>query len=376
MLTIDGESGGGQILRTSLFLSAILGKPIKLINIRGNRKPKDGLQAQHLMCVTALASIIGARVEGAIDKSTELVFVPPDFTGKQRPIYPPPLDGTVFDIGSAGSTMLVLQTLLPVLLFSCSGQSRIIIRGGTHNGLSPSSTFILETFFPILRMMGLQADGIANRIGFYPAGGGEFEVVVLPFAGSISLDLTTPKKIQSVEFQILHSAPVQGQQDKNTRRILENLQAFEKKISESSLMSFCERSCVVKNPQPAGGFGISLLTKVSVDHMTMVFTSIDGKHDLNKILQDCEKQMHDYFVSTCQVDEFLADQLLLPGILCAIFGKTHILFKSTMLSEHFFTNLEVLEKFFGKGIVKLESDEPLIAGMDGSHVTVKIASPK
>src|SRR5689334_11566241 len=62
-LRIDGAhgEGGGQIIRTSLTLSALTGRPVELVNIRAGR-PKPGLQAQHLTAVLAAARVCDAAM--------------------------------------------------------------------------------------------------------------------------------------------------------------------------------------------------------------------------------------------------------------------------------------------------------------------------
>ncbi|MEM2461000.1 MAG: RNA 3'-terminal phosphate cyclase, partial [Candidatus Hadarchaeales archaeon] len=105
-LEIDGSrgEGGGAVLRTALALATVMGRPVRVYNIRLKRK-KPGLQPQHLKGVEALAEICGARVKGAELNSTEIYFEPGEVVGgKYR-----------FDIGTAGSTMLILQVLLPPL---------------------------------------------------------------------------------------------------------------------------------------------------------------------------------------------------------------------------------------------------------------------
>lgn len=120
---VDGSEGegGGQVLRSSLALAAILGKPLRLVRIRGGR-PKPGLQRQHMTCVTAAAATCAARVEGNVLNSTELLFVPTERVGLAG-------DCITLDIGSAGSTTLVLQTILPVLLFA-ERPTRVTVKGG------------------------------------------------------------------------------------------------------------------------------------------------------------------------------------------------------------------------------------------------------
>ena len=64
-IIIDGSEGegGGQVLRTSLSLSAITGKPVRIENVRGRRK-KPGLFRQHLTAFIAAAEICDAKMEG------------------------------------------------------------------------------------------------------------------------------------------------------------------------------------------------------------------------------------------------------------------------------------------------------------------------
>ncbi len=113
--------GGGQILRTSLALSLCKTIPFRIVDIRSNRR-RPGLMPQHLAAVRAAAEIGGAAVEGAELGSRELRFVPARVrSGRYR-----------FDIGTAGSTTLVLQTVLPALI-TVGGQSSLELIGGTHN---------------------------------------------------------------------------------------------------------------------------------------------------------------------------------------------------------------------------------------------------
>lgn len=137
MIEIDGGAGegGGQILRTSLSLSAVTGKAFAIRNIRA-RRSKPGLMRQHLTAVRAAAEICGAAVEGAEVGSQVLVFEP----GKIKP------GDYVFRIGSAGSTSLVLQTVLPPLAFA-RANSIVVIEGGTHNTGAPPFDFLDRCFF-------------------------------------------------------------------------------------------------------------------------------------------------------------------------------------------------------------------------------------
>ncbi len=138
MVEIDGSigEGGGQILRTALALSCLKQAPVRITNIRKNRK-KAGLRPQHLLAVRAAAAISKGKVEGDEAGSLELSFYP----GPVRP------GNYQFDIGTAGSTTLLFQTVLPVLALA-GGPSRVKISGGTHNPMAPPFEYVKEAFLP------------------------------------------------------------------------------------------------------------------------------------------------------------------------------------------------------------------------------------
>lgn len=170
MITIDGSigEGGGQILRYALALAAVLGKPIKIINIRAKRH-NPGLQQQHLTCVKAIATMTNANIEGAYRGSMELVFKPKSLRGGNY----------VFDIGTAGSISLVLQSLLPILPF-LDKRTEIEIRGGTDVPMSPPIDYIRCVLLPLIKYLGLELEVNVVRRGHYPRGGGMVRIVVEP----------------------------------------------------------------------------------------------------------------------------------------------------------------------------------------------------
>ncbi len=186
MLHLDGSygEGGGQILRTSLSLSAWLGAPVRIDRIRAGR-PKPGLRPQHLTVVKALARITGAEVEGAELHSQQLTFKP----GAPRPGH------YRFDVaeksGSAGSVTLIAQALLPPLL-KCSGSSTLILKGGTHVPWSPSAHYLIQVFVPALAQLGVQVTMTLERWGWYPRGGGEIRLTINPAPKLTGVNWQTP----------------------------------------------------------------------------------------------------------------------------------------------------------------------------------------
>ncbi len=188
MIEIDGSfgEGGGQIVRTAVSLSALLGVPFRLVNIRRKRS-KPGLRAQHVAAVRAVKEISGAVVEGVEINSRTLEFRPGRLKG-----------GTFrFDIGTAGATPLVLQALLPPLLFSGT-PSRVVLTGGTHVPISPPFDFIEQIFLPFLGQLGARVSARLLRYGFYPRGGGEIEAEIEPCDAISPVTMTADKGSLSV----------------------------------------------------------------------------------------------------------------------------------------------------------------------------------
>jgi RNA 3'-terminal phosphate cyclase (ATP) len=180
VIEIDGShgEGGGQILRTALALSCITGAPFRLVNIRKGR-PRPGLQAQHVAAVRAARAVCDARVTGEAIGSADLLF------------HPGPIRGgdLALDVGTAGSVTLVLQTVIPALLFAAM-PSRVRVTGGTHVPWSPSFPYLAEVFAPALAGLGCQVSCDIERHGFYPAGGGAVSVRIHPAAALRPLTVT------------------------------------------------------------------------------------------------------------------------------------------------------------------------------------------
>ena len=182
MLEIDGSygEGGGQILRTALSLSCLTGWAFSIVNIRRQRR-KPGLMPQHLAAVRAAQAVAGATVEGASPGSVALAFRPGVVQG-----------GTFsFDIGTAGSVGLVLQTLIPPLL-NARQPSRVTLTGGTHVPASPSITYLINVFAPMLRQLNVRLHLTVDACGFYPRGGGKVLAEIVPGDGPIAFNPGIP----------------------------------------------------------------------------------------------------------------------------------------------------------------------------------------
>lgn len=317
MLILDGSQGegGGQILRTALSLSAITARPISIHSIRAGRA-KPGLQRQHLACVEAAAEITDAHVTGASLGSLALEFNPRELRGGEYR----------FAIGSAGSTMLVLQTVLPILL-RAESPSAVTIEGGTHNPMAPPFEFLERAFLPLLRRMGASVDLTLQRHGFYPVGGGSIHA---RFAPSTLQPLHLPK---DGERRIARASA-----------FVANLPLS---ISERELaivkqkFAIDPKACRVEATRAAPSPGNALSIEVDATSHVEVFTALGERgKSAERVALDLVEDVRRYLESGASVGEYLTDQLLLPLALAG--GGS---FYTGEPSQHATTNAAVIQQF-------------------------------
>lgn len=188
MIEIDGAhgEGGGQLLRTAVALSAVTGRPVRVVNVRAARR-RPGLAAQHATAVRAVAALCGAEVAGAEAGSRELTFAPGPLRGGEYR----------FDVGTAGSVALVAQALVPAAL-AAPAPCRFRIAGGTDVPAAPPLDWLRHVLLPLLARMGVEVSLRCLRRGYYPRGGGEVEIAVAP-ARPAPLSLETPGALRGIE---------------------------------------------------------------------------------------------------------------------------------------------------------------------------------
>ncbi|MEM1597297.1 MAG: RNA 3'-terminal phosphate cyclase [Pyrobaculum sp.] len=189
VVRIDGSygEGGGQILRTSIAMSALLGVPVEIVNIRAKRA-NPGLQPQHLAGVNAAVALTNAEVEGAFKGSTRLLFKP-------RGVRCGSFD---IDIGTAGSVSLVIQILAPILIFAPC-RTRLVVAGGTDVAWAPPIDYMRHVFAPVLRKFGAEVKIEVYRRGHYPRGGGRVAVEAVPVDVLKPLDAVDFGRVAKVE---------------------------------------------------------------------------------------------------------------------------------------------------------------------------------
>ena len=316
MIELDGQAGGGQLLRTALALSLCTGESFAMTGIRAKRG-NPGLLRQHLTAVEAAATVGNAVVEGAMAGSTELRFAPRGIRGGDHR----------WSIGTAGSTTLVLQTVLPSLWMH-GVDARLSIEGGTHNPQAPSADFIAEAFLPVMGRMGLDGDFAVQRHGFYPAGG-----------GSIVFDLRKSPKPQVLHLS--HRGPIV---ERHATAILSAVPAGvarrELEVTRRRL-GLAEEETSIRQVVPAHGPGNALNIRYLSEHSAAVFTGFGMKRvTAERVAELASDAANTWLKADVAVDEHLADQLLLP---MALAGEGS--FSTTLPSDHTRTNAALIEKF-------------------------------
>lgn len=318
-IEIDGSvgEGGGQILRSALSLSVITGRSIRISNIRANRE-KPGLMRQHLTCVKAAQQISAADVVGAELGSRTLEFRPQTLVGGSHH----------FAIGTAGSTSLVLQTILPALL-KADAPSRITVEGGTHNMLAPSTCFLQRVFLPQLRRMGADISLDVIREGLFPAGGGSVVLQVRPTPLQ-ALDLLERGPRQGIQAEALLAAVPEHVGLREITTVADHYKLRREHIRHRVLGS-------------RTGPGNVLSVWADFQHVSELVT-VYGERRLSaeRVAEKACAELDAYLDSPAVVGEYLADQLLLPMWLA---GAGH--FRCATPSLHTSTNLQTLRLFGG-----------------------------
>ena len=347
MIEIDGSygEGGGQILRTALSLSCLFEKPFRIFNIRKRRK-KPGLRPQHLTSVRSAQLISNAEVKGDAAGSTKLTFSPKEI--KEGDFF--------FDIGTAGSTSLVLQTIIPALIFSThhplicnpphppfgkggmggflNKKSTITLKGGTHVPFSPSFHYLSEVFAPFLKRIGIEIRLTIESYGFYPKGGGKIKAEVFPAQDIKPLNILERGHMTGLRgYSGVGNLPLsiaERQRNALVERIHSEINDLECAIDIELL----------NVSTPGQGTFIFLLSKS--EHSTAGFTSLGERGKRAEVVgEEAATEFINYYETASALDPHISDQVVLYLSLC----KEESIFTTSCITEHLMTNLWVIGLF-------------------------------
>lgn len=320
VVTIDGRhgEGGGQILRTAITLASLLNIPLRMNHIRANRR-NPGLRTQHLIAVNALAAITGAKVEGAGVGSSSLLFEPEGIRGGRYR----------FHIDTAGSTGLVLQALIPVLLFG-NTSSHIQISGGTHVPWSPPFHYLESVFCPALKAMGAELDLEILKWGWYPKGGGTIRASIYPI-----------QKLKPIQY--LHRGSIT---DIRVLSASSNLPLHIAERQRDRALARLQHLGITPDTQienaPSPGQGTALFLAVHFEGSIAGFTSLGKKGKRAEMVADnaCDLMLR-FLEGGGVIDRYLADQLMLYMALAQ--GYSTVLTET--VTQHLLTNMWTIEQF-------------------------------
>lgn len=349
MIEINGAygEGGGQILRTSLTLSALTGKPFNIINIRANRS-KPGLRPQHLTAAQAAARITRAQMDGAFQGSQRLSFIPDQpHSGRYQ-----------FNIPTAGALTLVLQTIFLPLSFA-KGSSQVALRGGTHVPWSPTFHYLTELWLPCMESLGFRGACQLNQAGFYPHGGGEAHMKVHATQEITPLTALNRGKL----IQIRGISGVANLDESIARR--------QKHQALRRLAPICQDTKIKTLQLSSPGKGTFILLKAVFSGSGWACFSALGAPGkrAEAVADEAVEELLTFLNTDACLDPHLADQVLLP--LALVKGSSH--FTSSCITQHLLTNAHVIQKFLPVNIqIKGDLGEPGEVSISGEGIDLAL----
>ncbi len=335
-MEIDGAIGYGQVLRSSIALSCLTLKPVRIFNIRKGR-PKPGLMAQHLTGVKVAGEFCNAEIKGLKIGSTELEFIPKSFKIEDRRI----------DIGTAGQISLLLQTLIPLLIFG-GKEVKLEIVGGTAGIGAPTIHYTKNIFFHLISKLGVKIPEMeVKKEGFYPKGGGIVKVNFYPVKKLNSIKLTERGKVKCIRgISVAGSLPehVAERQASSAIKLLKEYGFEDAKILTSTVKTFSPGTSITLWAECENSvIGADNIGKIGVK--------------AEKIGEECASELIASLESKAALDKYMADQIL---VFLAL-ADSESLVTVEKITQHCITNVKVIEQMLGIKFNVEESIPPRIS---------------
>jgi RNA 3'-terminal phosphate cyclase (ATP) len=322
-ITGDMLEGGGQIIRTSLALAALLGKDVRLTKIR-DKRPNPGLQAQHVTAVKALGVICDADTEGVLLGSRELVFKPRRHIGGKFS----------FDVGTAGSIPLILQALMPSAAFAPS-PLEMHLTGGTDVRWSPTIDYLRMVVVPVLSILGYKAQVNLLRRGHYPKGGGEVAMTINPIRSLKAVRLIEPPSSSGIE-GISHCVRLPSHvAQRQAATAMEKLSGAGYKDVNIVLETYPPDH----DPHFAPGSGITLFRKTEAGSIIGADSVGERGKPAERVGEEAATRLLAEINSNAPIDRHLGD-ILIPYMVVAE-GRSEIVVSE--ITMHTMTNIRVAE---------------------------------
>lgn len=316
---IDGSQGegGGQILRTAISLSAIMGKPVEITNIRAGR-PNPGLRPSHVTAVKIVADLFGAKVENLKVGSEWVRFEPSGkFSGGSAKV----------DIGTAGSIPLTLMAVVPAVALS-NNTAELEITGGTDVKTSPTIDYLRYVVAEAYRGAGIKFSVDVQRRGYYPKGGGVVKARIEPCRAPSPVEFLNGRHVEPKMVSVCSQLPKHVAE----RQISSALLALEK--GGVSCKNYTASFETALSP------GTSILV-YSVSDFGGPYIGGDSIGEVGKRAEQVGQEAAGRFLQNAlaraPVDPFLADMMVLP--LCLSKGLSR--YRVADVTRHLRTNLQV-----------------------------------
>jgi len=322
MIEVDGSygEGGGQMLRTSVALSAVTGIPVRISKIRAGR-PRPGMMPQHLTSVEAIAKLCDARVEGLKLGSEAIEFVPGAVVGGDLEL----------DVGTAGSTTLILQSCM-IAATVAKSDIRLTLKGGTDVRWSPPFDYMRLVHLPVVERFGMRCDLELVARGFYPEGGGELRAELSPPPALKGVTLDTPGELQ----EVVGVAFAQNLPEHVVTRM---------KHAALKRLVGCKRVKIDSDTRTGTATGAGIVLAGACGPSVLGATAL-GERGVRaeKVGERCASDLLETHGAGATIDEHMLDQVI-PYMGLAE-GSSVVL--ADEVSGHARTNIWIVEKFTGR----------------------------